>query len=297
MSNFNLDIIFETLAGSHLYGTNIADSDNDYRGVCLQPWQSLLGLQGFAQIESKNPDRCIYGTNKFLALAAQCNPNIIELLFAPIEGATVIVCKPEWLQIYERRNLFVSKAAASRFAGYAYQQFHRMKTHHAWMTGNNPPNVTVEDFGGVLKPDGGVQWPNAGMQSAYANAHHQWNQYQTWLANRNQRRSALEQQFGYDTKYAMHLVRLIQEGEELLLTGNITVPRPNASDLLKIRAGTWTYAEVEDYALTGIERLKQLEQASPLPWGADHSAIENLAVTLNMLTITAFQKGSHHESR
>lgn len=287
MTNFDLDIIFETLAGSHLYGTNIPESDVDYRGVSLQPWQSLLGLQGFEQIETKNPDRCIYGTNKFLTLASQCNPNIIELLFAPIEGATVIACKPVWLHVHEHRNLFISRAAASRFAGYAHQQFHRMKTHHAWMTGNNPPNVTVEDFGGVLKPDGGVQWPNAGMQSAYANAHHQWNQYQTWLANRNTKRSALEQQFGYDTKYAMHLVRLVQEGEELLLTGNIMLPRPNAADLLKIRAGAWTYAEVEDYALMGIECLKALEKNSPLPWGADHPAIENLAVTLNVQAVAS----------
>lgn len=72
--------------------------------------------------------------------------------------------------------------------------------------------------------------------------------YWTWKKNRNEKRSALEEQFGYDTKHAMHLVRLLRTGAEALETGNILVRRPDAEELLAIRNGAWTYDEIISYA-------------------------------------------------
>ena len=72
--------------------------------------------------------------------------------------------------------------------------------------------------------------------------------YWTWKKNRNEARSELEEQWGYDTKHAMHLVRLLRMGEEALTTGEIIVKRPDAEELLAIRHGSMTYEEVVDYA-------------------------------------------------
>jgi len=73
-------------------------------------------------------------------------------------------------------------------------------------------------------------------------------QYWTWKKNRNEARSELEEQFGYDTKHAMHLVRLLRMGVEALRDGELIVRRPDAQELLSIRAGAWTYEEVVKYA-------------------------------------------------
>ncbi len=73
-------------------------------------------------------------------------------------------------------------------------------------------------------------------------------QYWTWKKNRNEVRSELEEQFGYDTKHAMHLVRLLRMGKEALEEGVLKVKRPDAEELLAIRAGAWTYKEVVEYA-------------------------------------------------
>lgn len=73
-------------------------------------------------------------------------------------------------------------------------------------------------------------------------------QYWTWKKNRNETRSELEEQFGYDTKHAMHLVRLLRMGVEALRDGVILVKRPDAQELLNIRNGAWTYEEVVQYA-------------------------------------------------
>jgi predicted nucleotidyltransferase len=75
-----------------------------------------------------------------------------------------------------------------------------------------------------------------------------WRNYWTWKKNRNQKRSALEEEFGYDTKHAMHLVRLLRMGKEALKDGKLLVKRPDAEELLAIRRGVWTYEELLEYA-------------------------------------------------
>lgn len=71
--------------------------------------------------------------------------------------------------------------------------------------------------------------------------------YHTWKANRNEARSELEQLNGYDTKHAMHVVRLLRTAEEALTTGDVLVKRPDAAELLAIRNGAWTFDEMMQY--------------------------------------------------
>lgn len=68
--------------------------------------------------------------------------------------------------------------------------------------------------------------------------------YWTWKENRNAARHELEVNFGYDTKHAMHLVRLMRMAEEILTDGKVIVKRPDAQELLDIRAGKWTLDEL-----------------------------------------------------
>lgn len=71
--------------------------------------------------------------------------------------------------------------------------------------------------------------------------------YHKWKENRNSKRSVLESLYGYDTKHAMHTIRLLNTAEEALETGIINVKRPDADMLLDIRNGKWTYEEVMEY--------------------------------------------------
>lgn len=75
-----------------------------------------------------------------------------------------------------------------------------------------------------------------------------WAQYWTWKKNRNETRHELEENFGFDTKHAMHLVRLLRVGKEILETGQVLVKRLDAEELLQIRNGAWTYDEILKYA-------------------------------------------------
>lgn len=63
----------------------------------------------------------------------------------------------------------------------------------------------------------------------------------TWKANRNVVRHTLEEEYGYDTKHAMHTFRLLQMGIEILEQGEVKVKRPNREFLLDIRKGKYSY--------------------------------------------------------
>jgi uncharacterized protein len=53
-------------------------------------------------------------------------------------------------------------------------------------------------------------------------------------------RPELTENFGYDTKAAMHAVRLCGEGIELMTKGYVTYPRPEAGHLIDIRLGKFS---------------------------------------------------------
>lgn len=123
----------------------------------------------------------------------------------------------------------------------------------------------------------------------YKAARNDWEQYQRWKAERNADRAALEAKHGYDTKHAMHLVRLLRMGREILETGQVHVWRGDrdGEELRAIRAGAWDYdrlvgwAEAEDAALEQLYRGRSYA----VPRAPDLERIDALVVELVELAI------------
>jgi hypothetical protein len=82
----------------------------------------------------------------------------------------------------------------------------------------------------------------------YITSKNQYDNFWEWRKNRNPDRLKMEEEFFFDGKHAMHLVRLLRMGVEALTEGKIIVRRPDAEELLQIRAGAWTYEQVVAYA-------------------------------------------------
>lgn len=94
--------------------------------------------------------------------------------------------------------------------------------------------------------------------------------YWTWKENRNEVRHELEVNFGYDTKHAMHLVRLMRMAEEILTTGEVKVKRPDAKELLDIRGGAWSLEDLLKWAEEKDELIRgDLYRKSKLPHSFD----------------------------
>lgn len=92
-----------------------------------------------------------------------------------------------------------------------------------------------------------------------------WKNYWEWKKKRNKKRNELEEKFGYDSKHAMHLVRLLRMGEEILKDGVVNVFRKDADELLSVRDGKWPYDELLKYAEDMERKIKVLYNKTDLP--------------------------------
>lgn len=270
--DINKHTIYYTLHGSHAYGLNTPTSDVDYKGVAIPPREYFISfLNKFEQAEKyenrgHDKDEVIYDIRKFLFLASNCNPNIIEVLF--VDDGSISKITPAGQKLRDSRDLFISARVHYTFGGYAHSQLKRIKTHRRWLL--SPPKgmpsrsefnlpedkklVNKQDMGAFdeLQEKGYSFDKNlVGIiqrEKAYKNAVMEWKQYQNWIKNRNPDRAKMEKESGFDRKHAMHLVRLMRMSKEILSGQGVIVKRPDREELLSVRNGSWTYDEVVEHA-------------------------------------------------
>jgi uncharacterized protein len=96
------------------------------------------------------------------------------------------------------------------------------------------------------------------MEKEYATSKRHYDQYVSWKKNRNPARADIETKYGYDTKHAMHLVRLLRMAEEIITTGTMNVYRPDRDELVKIRNGLFSYDYLIEYSEETVDRLTNI---------------------------------------
>jgi hypothetical protein len=93
-----------------------------------------------------------------------------------------------------------------------------------------------------------------------------------------EKRKRLVEQFGYDTKNAAHLVRLLRMGIEALQTGLLQVRRPDAEELLSIKHGALSLEQVQAMAADLFEQCRSARDACTLPEKPDWEKVNKLCV-------------------
>lgn len=103
-------------------------------------------------------------------------------------------------------------------------------------------------------------------------------QRQRLLGERGQKkvnRPELEAKFGYDTKYAMHVLRLAVQGVELLTTGRLSFPMNDYRTYLReVREGKHQLQDVLTLVGEKERELKDLVDTGPLSESPDRDAVE-----------------------
>jgi uncharacterized protein len=293
--------------GSHAYGLNTPTSDEDFKGVCVKPKEAYFGFtQKFEQHEhmgSKHGDgvdKVIYSLEKFAALAADCNPSIVEVLHVADED--VLVCDAYGEILRKHKDEFISKRARWSFAGYAHGQLKRIKTHRKWLL--DPPKAppTRQQFGlsetmkvskselgaydAVLSQGIELELPKNVItlftrEKQYQAEKTHYDQYLNWLKTRNPARAELEAKYHYDTKHGMHLIRLLLMCKEILATGTVHVKRLHDRDkLLGIRNGSTSYdALVEEAERLEVE-CEALYETSTLPKEPNRARLDEIIIEM-----------------
>lgn len=97
-----------------------------------------------------------------------------------------------------------------------------------------------------------------------------------------EKRKEIVARYGYDTKNAAHLIRLLRMGIEFLNEGTLRVDRGglDATELLDIKHGKWTLEQVQAEAARLFQRAEEAYDRSTLPAGPDRDAVNDLCVAI-----------------
>lgn len=294
--------LFLAVAGSRAQGLHRPDSDVDLRGVAIPTPAQLLGyretwsqsddaatLAPFVKVLSEDEraiaartrlEGSVHALAKFVRLAADANPSILESLFCRDEE--VRVCTPLGERLRAARHATLSQRTAGTFSGYALQQLKRIQGHRKWLTDppDGPPDRRA--MGLPNRPSRNPGPDEAAAERRFTQAHRAWQQYQTWRERRNPDRAALEARHGYDTKHGMHLVRLLRMGREIMETGEVHVWRRgrDAEELSAIRDGAWTHDHLVSWAEQEAAEVRNLPPLA-VPAEPDHKTLDALVVELH----------------
>ena len=93
----------------------------------------------------------------------------------------------------------------------------------------------------------------------------------------NPARAELIAKHGYDLKFAYHVVRLMDEAEQILVEGDIDLER-NREQLKSIRRGEWTLQQIKDYIALKERTLAEVYTTCKLPHKPDEPKIKALLI-------------------
>lgn len=106
---------------------------------------------------------------------------------------------------------------------------------------------------------------------SYAQLH----KIETKTFEQNEKKQKEVEDFGYSVKFAYHVVRLLNEIEQILTTEDLILDQ-NKEQLKSIRRGEWSIDQIKEYFVTKEKQLEQLYIDSKLPYGPNEEEIRNL---------------------
>lgn len=305
--NLGSNILILTVAGSHAYGTSLGNSDIDLRGVAVETRQDVLGLKSFEQFEDKATDTVVYGLRKFIGLCLECNPNMMELLGT--DEQLCVILTEEGRMLRDHAGLFLSKRAIQSFGNYASAQLRRLKNalvrdtadqqeaeEHILQRVESQMEHLKANFraltGGKLdlyidrsgKPDFETEihmdialshFPLRDFKTIYSDLSTVVRDYSA-INHRNNKRD-----LPHLYKHAMHLLRLLATGTDILASRGIITHRVAERDLfLSIRRGELSFEEIFRHVDAFEARFRSAAKQTCLPDKPDVRAVEEVMMEI-----------------
>lgn len=310
--------ILLTLGGSLSYGTNIETKDHisdiDLRGVRTNSLQEILTMDcDDKPYENRDLDVVIYPLKQMIILLAKCNPNTIELLGTKEEHLFLLTKEGKMLR--DNKDVFLSQIAGSSFGGYATQQLRRLE--NALARGGYPQEKkeeyilkTMQSKLSMLQDrlcfDNGNKFnlyitdsKKAGFdKEIYMDANFKNVPFRDFkdiygelgqivkgfdkLNHRNSKKDEV-----HLLKHAMHLIRLLKMGSEILRGEGINTYREKDRDfLIDIRKGKYSYDEIFEMTNTFEEEFLYAKKHSVLPVSVDFNKVNELTMEINKLVLS-----------
>lgn len=244
MNDFETNTILRAVVGSTVHGLNVKDGieDRDEMGVCIEPIEHVVGLHQFEQYIYRTAIEREHDHN------ARSKAGDLDLTIYSLRKYVRLALKgnPTILTL-----LFIDHPTVITKEGCNLMEL--------------APDIVSKRAGGAF----------LGYMQA---------QKQRLLGERGGRhgqRPELVGKDGYDTKYAMHILRLGHQGVELMSTGRLTFPiEPEAREfMLQVRQGNVLLNDVLTMAGKLERELKDLLDTSPLPEKPNTKKVEDWMIS------------------
>lgn len=308
-------VFFELEYGSHVYGTNRPDSDRDYRGlffprprdIILQKVEEfpVMNLKTKASENAKNTkddvDREYYTLKKFFQFCHEGQTLVLDMLFAPPKHWTQT--HPIWNEIYENKHKLLTRKTTA-YIKYSRDQAakygikgSRLAAARAAMEffGSKPREAKILDFQEEIDAQLIGEWIKYApkrMKNQTKDLPHlvvcekmvpmtaackvAYSMSKAFFDEFGERAAMAEKNEGWDAKALMHAYRVGNEAMEVLTTGHVTFPRPNADVLLRIRNGGFHYKQVAEMVEEQLFEIELAAAKSSLPDQIDTEFCEEL---------------------
>ena len=252
-----------------------------------------------------------FSLHGYLKLLCDGQTVALDMLFVPDEH--ILETTFEWSWLCAERESFISRNVAP-FVGYCRAQANKYGIKGSRMAAakaameffNSLPardlqqggQARIRDFEDQLAPL--LEMEHVGIELRYNTEGHETKHFSVcgkmaafslpisqalrmyeglWQRYGERSRQAMNND-GIDWKALMHARRICDQAIELLDTGKITFPRPNADDLLKIRLGERPYSEVAEEIEEGMVELEIAMAKSKLQDKPNRARAENFIMTV-----------------
>jgi hypothetical protein len=326
-------IIVEMQFGSHVYGTNVATSDTDYKGICIPSGEDILlqkivrntttSTSGRDQKNAKDDiDREIFSYSEYLKMLSTGQTVTLDMIFTPEEFW--ISHTDDWLELVQNRDRLISSRMAG-FVGYCksqaakysikgdrlaalkslldilakYKAEDKLYTVTEFQGANDKLQALIEEGAKLPRVEMGPYTyltglpDNRGKLSPYIECCDKKivcklrvsdaiDLFKKCYDRYGHRAQTAMSYSGADWKALMHAVRVAEEAKEVLTTGQITFPRPEAKLLLKIRKGELPYEEVSVMIESRVQEVENLEGQSVIRSKPDSEFMKELVIAKHM---------------
>ena len=296
-------ILAKVVFGSHLYGTSIPTSDDDFRAVYLPTIQSLALQRAKDAWEDKTEDdTSIFSLQHFCRLASEGQSIAIELLSAP--DSAVKITSPIWETLRANRKRFYTKNMHS-FLGYAKTMAGKYSARIDRLNETEIVIAAMREWDGVearlgemwdelpesLNAQKGVNDRSSGSDHRVYRICGRELQATVTIAHALTVVSAIHASYGervrkakdgqIDHKALMHAFRAALQCREIVQTGDLKFPLKDAQWLTQLRLGQINFIEHQlDRKLDDlIAEVQTLMIGSSLPEKADQEWIDRLVLS------------------
>jgi hypothetical protein len=299
-----------TMMGSVAYGVSSDTSDTDIYSFCIPPKEDLFPhlkgqIVGFGEAKhgytrfdnwqqhhvkdpgaQKEYDLNVYNIVDYFQLVMENNPNMIDSLYTP--QFCVLHATKVGQMVRENRKLFLHRGSWHTFKGYAFAQMKKMKPveelhcpdcHSKQLPWNKKDGKHDDAVELIADLWASMKWEGDPEFSAYCyNCAKKGKAAKLSMQKINRKKGKRKEsvdKYGFDPKFAYHVVRLLNEIEQILTEGDIDLMR-NREQLKSIRRGEWTLEQIESYFKEKESQLEKLynENKAGLPWGPKEDGLQ-----------------------